>query len=97
MKVKIIENEMPEFESNINDFTANEDIHILNIHYSVSALPADIEYGWHVINMHNALITYTDIIKASPINIDTSTIKINSDFAADVSDFKPIAKEIFDL
>ena len=60
MKFKVIENEMPEFESQLNEFVSNKGIEILDIKYSTSGLAPDEECGWHTANMHNALISYRE-------------------------------------
>lgn len=60
MKFKIIENEMPEFESHLNEFVSREDIEILNVKYSTSGLAPDEDAGWNTCNMHNALISYKE-------------------------------------
>lgn len=61
MKFKVIENEMPAFESELNKFVSRDDIKIHDIQYSTSGIAPDRENGWPATNMHNALIKYTEI------------------------------------
>lgn len=63
MKFKIIENEMPEFEKELNKFISQENIQVVDIKYSTSGLAPDLEQGWTVTNMHNALISYREVVK----------------------------------
>jgi Sporulation protein Cse60 len=58
LKFKVIENEMPKFEEELNDFISKKDIEIVDVKYSTSGLAPDESYGWHTCNMHNALIIY---------------------------------------
>lgn len=61
IKIKVIENEMPYFETEINEFISQENIEVINIQYSTSGLAPDEECGWHTANMHNALIQYKEL------------------------------------
>lgn len=61
MKFKVIENEMPAFEKELNNFISREDIEIHDVQYSTSGIAPDVEKGWEATNMHNALIKYSDI------------------------------------
>lgn len=61
MKFKVIENEMPAFEKELNNFISREDIEIHDVQYSTSGIAPDVEKGWAATNMHNALIKYSDI------------------------------------
>lgn len=57
MRVKIIENEMPVFEEQVNEFL-EQDIEILDMQYSTSSLAPDEECGWPTANMHSVMIRY---------------------------------------
>jgi hypothetical protein len=59
-KVKVIENEMPKFEEDVNEFISQTNLKILDIQYSTSGFPPDEEYGWHSAIFHNALIKYVE-------------------------------------
>lgn len=61
-KIKVIENELPAFEEEINDFVSKRNVEVLDIKYSTSGLSPDEEYGWHTTNMHNSLITYRELV-----------------------------------
>jgi hypothetical protein len=62
MKFKVIENEMPEFETQLNEFISRKDIDLIYVQYSTSGLAPDGEMGWHTANMHNALIAYKELV-----------------------------------
>ncbi|MEK5331518.1 hypothetical protein [Lysinibacillus sp. FSL W8-0992] len=59
MKLKVIENEMPAFEIELNNFISQENIKVHDIQYSTSGIAPDIENRWPATNMHNALIKYS--------------------------------------
>ena len=61
MKFKVIENEMPAFESELNNFISRKDLEIHDVQYSTSGIAPDVEKGWAATNMHNALIKYSEI------------------------------------
>ncbi len=47
MKFKVMENEMPAFESELNKFVSRDDIKIHDIQYSTSGIAPDRENGWY--------------------------------------------------
>lgn len=61
MKFKVIENEMPHFEEELNEFVSRNDIEVLDIKYSTSGIGSAPELGWEPANMHNALISYLKV------------------------------------
>ena len=60
IKYKVIENDMPHFENDLNEFASQNNIEIIDIKYSTSATPPDDNQGWCTIHYHNALITYKE-------------------------------------
>lgn len=60
LKIKVIENEMPDFEIQVNEFVSRENIEITNMQYSTSGLAPDTECGWHTTHMHSVMISYKE-------------------------------------
>jgi hypothetical protein len=73
MKYKIIENTMPEFEKELNEFASQKDIEVISLNYSTSRIVVDEHDGLKYENMHNVLIQYTDYSMRILEKIDISS------------------------